>query len=378
MQDAIRAAALMCAAAAAQAATPDLPPTPVPAQAIEPARIVGWPDGARPKAPPGFRVSAFARGLAGPRSLAVLPNGDVLVAETRAAPAQAAEVSTGGGSGMDRVTLLRDADRDGVAEQQFTLIEGLDRPSGILLRRDRLYVAGADAVWSFSFLVGQTRVNAAPRKLFDLPPGGDGDPFTCSLATDPDEKRLYVAAGSAPGADGQDPSRPAILSARWDGTDVGAFASLTDRPTGIAFEPLGGKLWTVAGRRDLAGDGAVSGYLAEVADGAAAGVALGTQVAPFGLAFYRSRTFPGRYHGGAFIGLHGPGDSAQLPDHAVAFVPFESGRPAGPAEPFLTGFIKDGDRREVYGRAAAVAVARDGALLVADDGGNIIWRIAPP
>jgi glucose/arabinose dehydrogenase len=379
MQDAIRAAALMCVAAAAQAATPDLPPTPAPAPAIEPARVVGWPDGARPKAPPGFRVAAFARGLAGPRSLAVLPNGDVLVAEAGARPApppglaQAVEVSTGLGSGADRVTLLRDADRDGVAEQQFTLIDGLDRPSGILLRRDKLYVASADAVWSFSFLVGQTRVNAAPRRLFDLPPGGDGDLFTGSLATDPDESRLYVAAGS-----GRDPPRAAILSARWDGTDVGAFASLTDQLAGIAFEPVGGKLWTVARRRDLPGEGAVSGYLVEVPRGASAGVALGAQAAPLGLAFYRSRAFPARYHGGAFIGVSGSGESAPRPGPALVFVPFESGRPAGTAEPFLTGFIKDEDSREVYGRPAGVAVARDGALLVADDGGNIIWRIAPP
>jgi glucose/arabinose dehydrogenase len=379
MLDAIRAAALMCAAAAAQAATLDLPPTPAPAN--EPARIVGWPDGARPKAPPGFRVSVFARGLSAPRSLAVLPNGDVLVAETLDGPGQAVELSTGRGSGGDRVTLLRDADRDGVAEQQFTLIEGLLRPSGILLRRDRLYVAGADAVWSFSFLVGQTRVNATPRKLFDLPPGGD--PSTCCLATDPDERRLYVAAGSGPGTDGQRldgnaPPRAAILSARWDGTDLAPVASSPDHLAGIAFEPSGGKLWTVAGSPDLAGDGAVSGYLAEVPEGAAAGVALGAQVAPLGLAFYRPRAFPARYHNGAFIGLSGAGDPAQRPGHAVAFVPFESGRPAGPPEPFLTGFVKDGQTREVYGRPAAVAVARDGALLVADDGGNIIWRIAPP
>ena len=377
MQGAIRAAALMCAAAAAQAATTDSPPTPAPAPAIEPARVVGWPDGAGPKAPAGFRVSAFARGLAGPRSLAVLPNGDVLVAETRGGPAQAAPASTGQGSGADRVTLLRDADRDGVAEQQFTLIEGLVRPSGILLRRDRLYVACADAVWSFSFLVGQTRVNAAPRKLFDLPPGGEADPLAPSLATDPDERRLYVAAGSVPGAGGPGRSRAAILSARWDGTDLAAFASLADQPAGIAFEPAGGKLWAVAGRRVLPDDGAVAGYLAAVPEGAAAGVALGARVAPLGLAFYRSRAFPGRYHGGAFIGLYGPADSAQRPGHAVAFVPFESGRPAGPAEPFLTGFVKDGETREVYGRPAAVAMAPDGALLVADDGGNIIWRIAP-
>jgi len=381
MQDAIRAAVLMCAAAAAQAATLDSPPTPGPQPDITPPRVVGWPAGARPKAPPGFRVSVFARGLSGPRSLAVLPNGDVLVAETLDGPAQAVEVSAARGSGADRVTLLRDADRDGVAEQQFTLSEGLVRPSGILLRRDRLYVADVDAVWSFSFLVGQTRVNAAPRKLFDLPPAGD--PSTCGLATDPDERRLYVTAGSGPGAvgqrlDGNDAPRAAILSARWDGTDLAAFGSSPDHLAGIAFEPSGGKLWTVAGGPDLAGDGAVSGYLAEVPDGAAARVALGTQVAPRGLAFYRPRAFPHRYHGGAFISLDGTGDPAQLPGHGVAFVPFESGRPTGPAEPFLTGFVKDGETREVYGRPAGVVVARDGALLVADDGGNIVWRIAPP
>lgn len=388
MRDAIRAAAIMLGAAAAQAAEPGLP-------ALAPPKVVGWTDDARPAAPAGFTVSPLARGLDGPRGLAVLPNGDVLVAAPR----------TG------RLTLLRDTDRDGVAEKQFVLVEGLDGPSGMLLRRDRLYVAASDAVWSFSFLVGQTRVNAAPRKLFDLPPGGDGHPMRV-LATDPDEKHLYVGVGTGNGEPGEGIGERAlpqatILSARWDGTDVGVFASGLRGAAGMAFEPVGGRLWAVQDGCAAPGEEPAPDHLAEALKGALqdrpyrctasrddarshaeepgdavgvepAGVALGAGVAPRGLVFYRSGAFPERYRGGAFVGLHGSWNGSRLAGFGVAFVPFEAGRPVGPAEAFLTGFVRDGASGEVYGRPAGMAVASDGALLVADEGGDTIWRIAPP
>jgi glucose/arabinose dehydrogenase len=410
-------------AGSGQAATPALPPPGATPSAVRPPRVVGWPEGVKPVAPAGFGVSAFARDLDSPRWLAVLPNGDVLVAESRTvlSPAARARLSpeevrglveaVGGETSADRITLLRDADRDGTAEQRFVLIEGIDRPFGMLLRRDRLYVAGTDAVWSYSFLVGQTRVNASPRKVLELPAGGYNNHWTRSLAADPDEKHLYVGVGSATNVDEeqvdvQQPRRAAILRARWDGSGVGVFASGLRNPVGMAFEPQSGRLWAVVNERDLLGDDLVPDFLTEVREGAFYGwpyaylggnedprkagerpdlvarttvpdFALGAHVAPLGLAFYGSRTFPDRYHGGAFIGQHGSWNRSRFAGYSVVFVPFAGGRPAGEAEEFLTGFVKDEDSREVYGRPAGVAVARDGALLVADDGGNVIWRIAP-
>ena len=417
-------ASLLAGAALAQDPPPDLPAPYATPPAVKMAKVTGWPAGAAPKAPPGFVVKAFARDLDSPRWLTVLPNGDVLVAESRttfSAEAKARippelleqlEQSTGGRrASANRVTLLRDADRDGVAEQRFTLVEGLDRPFGMLLRRDRLYVASTDAVWSYSYLVGQTRPLAAPRKLFDLPAGGHNNHWTRTLAMDPEEKRLYVAVGSATDVDEEridekEPHRAAILSARWDGTDLGVFASGLRNPVGLAFEPVTGRLWAVVNERDMLGDELVPDYLTEVRPGAFYGwpyaysgnhedprkqgqrpdlvaravapdLALGSHVAPLGLAFYRASAFPQRFHGGAFIGQHGSWNRSRFAGYDVVFVPFSAGRPSGPPQPFLTGFVKDEATREVFGRPAGVAVARDGALLVADDAGNVVWRVVP-
>ena len=425
MRRAITAAAsLFTCAALAQVPAPELPAPLATPPAVKMAKVIGWPAGTTPKAPPGFAVKAFARDLDSPRWLTVLPNGDVLVAESRTTlsaevkariPPERLEQlqqSTGGrGLSPNRVTLLRDADRDGAAEQRFTLIEGLDRPFGMLLRRDRLYVASTDAVWSYSFLVGQTRPLAAPRKLFDLPAGSRNNHWTRSLAMDPEEKRLYVGVGSATNVDEEridekDPHRAAVLSARWDGSDLAVFASGLRNPVGLAFEPSTGKLWTVVNERDMLGDDLVPDYLTEVRQGAFYGwpyayfgrhedprkqgqrpdlvaravvpdLSLGAHVAPLGLAFYRGQAFPQRYHGGAFIGRHGSWNRSEFAGYDVAFVPFVTGRPAGPPQPFLTGFVRDEATREVHGRPAGVAVARDGALLVADDAGNVVWRVAP-
>jgi glucose/arabinose dehydrogenase len=394
-------AALIACTAMAAPLPPELPAPYATPPATKIAKVVGWPADMAPRAPPGFTVNAYARDLVNPRWLLVLPNGDVLVAEPRRSR------SPDG----DRVSLLRDADGDGIAEQRFTLIEGLNRPFGMLLRRDRLYVASTDAVWSYSFLVGQTRINASPRKLFDLPAGARNNHWTRNLATDPDEKRLYVAVGSSTNVDEEridekQPQRAAILSSRWDGGGLAVFASGLRNPVGMAFEPASGKLWTVVNERDMLGDDLVPDYLTEVREGGFYGwpysyfgrhedprkagqrrdlvaraivpdVALGAHTASLGLAFYKADAFPARYQGGAFIGQHGSWNRSQFAGYRVVFVPFEGGRPAGAVEDFLTGFIKDEASNEVYGRPAGVAVARDGSLLVADDAGKTIWRVAP-
>jgi glucose/arabinose dehydrogenase len=396
------ASALLACGAMAGTQPPDLPAPYATPSASKVPRVVGWPANKTPTAPPGFVVNAYAQDLDNPRWLLVLPNGDVLVAEPR---------RSGSADAANRVTLLRDADGDGTAEQRFTLIEGLDRPFGMLLRRDRLYVASTDAVWSYSFLVGQTQVNAPPRKLFDLPAGVRNNHWTRNLATDPEEKRLYVAVGSATNVDEEridekQPHRAAILSARWDGSDLGVFASGLRNPVGMAFEPTSGKLWTVVNERDMLGDDLVPDYLTEVRKGAFYGwpysyfgsyedprkrgerpdlvasavvpdLALGAHTASLGLAFYKAQAFPERFQGGAFIGQRGSWNRSQFAGYRVVFVPFEDGRPSGGMQDFLTGFIKDEAASEVYGRPVGVAVARDGSLLVADDAGKTIWRVAP-
>jgi len=415
---------LLAAAGSAQPSGPELPEPYATPPAVKLPRVVGWPEGATPVAPSGFRVGAFARDLESPRWLTVLPNGDVLVAQSRTEiPAERRanmdperlkriEASRGGsGPSPNRVTLLRDVDGDGVADQRHLLIEGLRQPFGLLLRRDRLYVASTDAVWSCSFLVGQTRINGKPRKLFDLPAEGYKNHWTRNLATDPDEKRLYVAVGSATNVDEEhidekQPHRAAILSASWDGRDITVFASGLRNPVGMAFEPETGQLWTVVNERDMLGDDLVPDYLTSVREGAFYGwpyayfgghedprkrgerpdlvasavvpdFALGAHTASLGLAFYRGRSFPERYQGGAFVGQHGSWNRSAFAGYRVVFVPFDKGRPAGAAEDFLTGFIKDEASDEVYGRPVGVAVARDGALLVADDAAGIVWRVAP-
>jgi len=367
-----RARGAPCALAVLLAATP--------AVAAEPATVLGWPDGVVPHAPQNFRVTVYARGLAGPRSLLVLPNGDVLVTEARPAAA--------------RLTLLRDGRGDGVADQQFVLLAGLSQPQGLALRRDRLYIASGAAVLSCPYLVGQTRLHGQCRRLLELPVEGSGAQAAHGIAFSPDEARLYVGvgtatdAGSDAGADAaaqrNEPhaGRGAILVARPDGGGPRVYASSLVTPAGLAFEPHSGALWATLGAGEGPGEGAMPDCLTSVRDGgyygrppAAADFSLEAPGAPLGLTFYGREHFPRAYRGGAFLAQHGTRRGAELAGYKVVFVPFAAGRPAGAAQDFLTGFVRDAARGEVYGRPAGVAVASDGTLLVADDGGNTIWRV---
>ena len=358
------------------------------AVAAEPAIVLGWPEGVVPSAPQNFRVTVYARGLAGPRSLLVLPNGDVLVTEARPAAA--------------RVTLLRDGRGDGVADQQFVLLAGLSQPQGLALRRDRLYVATGDAVLSCPYLVGQTRLHGQCRRLLELPAGGSGAQAAHGIAFSPDEAHLYVGVGSAAAARtdaGENAAaarnepharRGAILVARPDGSERRVYASSLVTPAGLAFEPHSGALWATLGADSGAGDGpddrsgggAAADCLTSVRDGGfyaclpgPVDFSFAAPAAALGLAFYGREHFPRAYRGGAFVAQYGTRRGAVLAGYKVVFVPFAAGRPAGAAQDFLTGFVRDAARGEVYGRPAGVAVAADGTLLVADDAGNTIWRV---
>jgi glucose/arabinose dehydrogenase len=400
----LRLAAALGAALAAlsPAAAAELPAPYATPVASKPARVVGWPSGAAPQAPPNFRVAAFARGLDNPRSLLVLPNGDVLVAESRGAFGQ-------GRPSANRITLLRDSQGAGVADQQFALLDGLDRPYGLALRRDRLYVGDTDAVLSCPFLVGQTRLHGECRSLIELPSAAGSDHWTRNLVFSPDESRLYVSVGSSSNVDedqrdAKDPRRAAILVARPDGSELRVYASGLRNPVGLAFEPVTGRLYTTVNERDLLGDELVPDFLTHVRDGAFYGwpyayfgahedprkkgerpdlvaravvpdVALDAHAAALGLVFYGREQFPRSYRGGAFIALHGSWNRSTFAGYKVVHVPFSGGQPAAPPQDFLTGFIKDADTSEVYGRPAGLAVGTDGALLVADDAGNTVWRV---
>ncbi|MBI4459892.1 MAG: sorbosone dehydrogenase family protein [Acidobacteria bacterium] len=365
-------------------------------------KAIGWPEGSTPTAPPGFEVKLFADNLENPRWIYVLPNDDVLVAETRRQRRDSAEVL------VNRITLLRDTNKDGMAEvREAFLSSELSMPFGMLLLGNWFYVGNTDGLVRYPYRTGQTRITAKGEKLLELPAGGH---YTRNVVTDLDEQKLYISVGSGSnvdeeGTDAEDPRRAAILEVNPDGKGMRVYASGLRNPVGMAWEPQTKRLWTVVNERDGLGDRLVPDYLTSVRDGSFYGwpysyygqneeprkkgqrpdlvamavkpdYALGSHVAPLGLAFYRGTSFPQRYQGGAFIGLHGSWNRSELAGYKVVFVPFRNGEPSGPMEDFLTGFIANEKASEVYGRPVGVAVWRDGSLLVADDAGNKVWRVS--
>ena len=403
---------------------PRLPP-PAPQKLIPTVRIakvIGWPRDRTPVAPPGFVVTRYADRLDHPRWLYVLPNGDVLVSEASTQPHPDPGIKEhlmhmmkrrGGslGRSANRITLLRDADGDGVVEHRSVFLSGLNQPLGMALKGDTLYVANTDAVLAFPYVEGADRITAQGRLIARLPAGaGVSSPghWTRNLELSPDGTKLYVSIGSVSniGEDGLDieQGRGEIREIDLATGAMRTFASGLRNPNGMDFEPTTGVLWTVVNERDLLGDDTPPDYLTSVRDGGFYGwpwsywgktvdtrvepprpdrvaraltpdFALGAHTASLGLEFYRASAFPARWHGGAFVGQHGSWNRSEPTGYKVVFVPFADGRPAGPAEDFLWGFLAPGNR--AYGRPVAVAVDRTGALLVTDDAGNMVWRVAP-
>ena len=384
-------------------------------------KVIGWPAGRAPSTPAGFTVSLYADGLESPRWLHVLPNGDVLVAESsfsrenwakdlppdRLAAARAAGLLR---TSPNRIVVLRDADGDGSPEMRETFLAGLKQPFGMALLGDALYVANTDALLRFPYREGQTRIEGKGEKVLDLPAQGDNIHWTRNVVASPDRSKLYVSVGSATnvdeeGIDAQDPRRAAILELDPDGGGVRVFASGLRNPVGMDWAPGTGALWTVVVEREGLGEALVPDYLTSVRPGAFYGwpyayfgqhadprhagerpdkvtqavapdYALGAHSTPTGLLFYRGRTFPDPYRGGAFISQRGSVASERFTGYRVVFVPFEGGRPSGPPREFLTGFIANEEAAEVYGRPMGLAELPDGSLLLADDAGNRIWRVA--
>ena len=401
---------------------PTLPP---PERSLFPrvniAEAVGWSEGRTPVVARGFRVQAFASGLDHPRWLYRLPNGDILVAESNSPPKP--EGKKGGLRGWaqglfmkkagarapsaNRITLLRDADGDGAAETRTVFLENLTSPFGMALVGETLYVANADAVVAFPYETGQTRITAAARRLAALPAGRNHH-WTKSLVASADGTRLYVGVGSNSniGENGLDEEtgRAAIHEIDIATAAGRVFASGLRNPVGLAWQPDSGKLWVAVNERDELGNDLVPDYMTSVTPGGFYGwpwsyygqivdtrveprnpdmvaralrpdYALGAHTASLGLTFGEGGLFPARYRGGAFVGQHGSWNRTPRNGYRVIFVPFVGGVPSGPPEDILTGFLNEQD--QAMGRPVGVQFDRSGALLVADDVGNVIWRVSP-
>jgi len=405
-------------------ATPELPPpkyTLLPTVNIAPA--IGWPTGVMPQPASDLAVSAYAANFDHPRWLYVLPNGDVLVAESNKPPKPPGTVGIKGwvmglvmkraGSGVpsaNRITLLRTSDGninvDAAADVRSVFLEGLNSPFGMALIGNNLYVANTDAIMRFPYKTGDTRITAAGVKLVDLPAGIINHHWTKNLIASADGQTLYVAVGSNSNVAERgmevEKERAAILKVNIASGTHTVFASGLRNPVGMAWEPSTGALWTVVNERDELGSDLVPDYLTSVVDGAFYGwpysyfgqtvdvrvkpprpdlvatarvpdYALGPHTASLGLAFSSGTSLPPAFANGMFIGQRGSWNRRPHSGYKVIFVPFVEGKPSGSPIDVLTGFLSD--EKKAFGRPVGVALDKRGALLVADDVGNVIWRV---
>jgi glucose/arabinose dehydrogenase len=379
-------------------------------------RVVAMPDGHRFTVPEGFTVSLFADQLPMARFMALAPNGDIFLSQP---------VSRTAGL----ITVLRDSDRDGVAETRMTFASGLNRPFGLAFWKDYLYVGNNDSVVRFRYHAGQTAADGAPEKIADLPPSDaalDEDTakrlniplnqtrgynhWTRNVIFNAAGTKFYVTIGSAtndtPEDSGVPIERAAIHEYNPDGSGHRLFASGLRNPVGLAWYPGSDTLWTAVNERDHLGDDLVPDFVTSVRDGGFYGwpysyvgshvdptvspqrpdlvaraltpdVLLASHSAALGLLFYTGTQFPDGFRNSAFVALHGSINRSTLSGYSIARVPFRNGRPAGPREDFLTGFIaRDDDQKEAWGRPVGLLQLPDGSLLVSDDGGNRVWRVS--
>ena len=385
---------------------------------IAPAK--GWPAGTMPTPAAGLKVQAFAGELEHPRWLHVLPNGDVLVAETDA-PFKpddgkglkgkiAKLVMKRAGSShpsANRISLLRDTNGDGIADQKTVFLQNLNSPFGMALVGNMLYVANTDALMRFAYQEGATQITASGTKVLDLPGGTLNHHWTKNVIANPAGTKLYISVGSnsnvAENGFDQEVGRALIMEFDIASGKARPFATGLRNPNGMDWQPQSGKLWTVVNERDELGNDLVPDYMTSVKDGAFYGwpysyygqhvdtrvkpqnpelvaraikpdYALGNHTASLGLAFYAAELMP-QYRGGALIGQHGSWNRKPHSGYKVIFVPFQNGQPSGKPQDVLTGFLSD--KGDAFGRPVGVAVDFSGAILVADDVGDMIWRVSP-
>ncbi len=402
---------------------PELPPPEshlIPTVNIAPA--AGWASGAKPAAAKGTAVNVFADRLDHPRWLFVLPNGDVLAAETNAPPKpedsqgikgwimkMAMKNAGAGGKSANRISLLRDTNGDGIAERRYAFLEGLNSPFGMALIGGDLYVANTDAVVKFPYTEGDTQITSPATLVLPLPAGPINHHWTKNIIASKDGGKLYVTVGSNSNAAENGIDKEEGRAAIWE-LDLATgkhriFAYGLRNPNGMAWEPDSGALWTVVNERDELGSDLVPDFMTSVEDGAFYGwpysyygdhvdervqpqrpdlvakavvpdYALGPHTACLGLAEARGNTLPPRFANGMFVGQHGSWNRRPHSGYKVIFVPFSRGKPSGDPLDVLTGFLSAEEKAQ--GRPVGVALAKDGALLVADDVGNIVWRVCAP
>jgi glucose/arabinose dehydrogenase len=378
-------------------------------------KIIGWPQGKTPEAPSGFTVTKYAEGFKSPRNIYVAANGDIFIAEAnremKGVQKVGAELSEKISTqqidkSADRITLLKDINKDGTPEIREVFLENLNQPFGMLILGNHFYVANTDAVWRYPYKTGQTKITAKGEKLIDLQVGHH---WTRNIVANASGTKIYISVGSGSnvaekGIEKED-HRACIIEMNPDGSGSRIYAGGLRNPVGMDWAPRTKTLWTAVNERDELGDELVPDYMTSVREDGFYGwpysyfgqhidprikekeqrpdlvkkalvpdVSLGSHTAALGLIFYDKKTFPSKYHDGAFVGLHGSWNRSTFSGYKVVFVPFQNGKPSGPPEDFLVGFIAG--KEEVYGRPVGVAVLPDGSLLVSDDGANIIWRVS--
>jgi glucose/arabinose dehydrogenase len=386
-------------------------------------KLIGWPEGAKPTAPAGFTVSKFAGSLDNPRNIYVAPNGDIFVSQATTeqkgmvkkigAKITGASQSQNMSKSPNNIILFRDTNGDGIPDLKTLFLSGLNQPFGMLIVGNFFYVANTNGILRYPYTAGQTKISTTGNPILSLPAGGYNNHWTRNLHLSPDGKHIFVTVGSgtniAEHGMENEVRRANILVIDLDGRNEKIYASGLRNPVGVDFYPGTTTLWAAVNERDLLGDDLVPDYLSSVQQGGFYGwpysywgqhidpriaenkqkqrpdlvkkaivpdVSLGAHTASLGLIFSTNKSFPKPYHDGAFIGQHGSWNRSVLSGYKVVFVPFSNGKPSGKPQDFLTGFLADSAKKEVHGRPVNLATAKDGALLVADDAGNAIWRVS--
>jgi glucose/arabinose dehydrogenase len=380
-------------------------------------KVIGWPEGKTPTAPAGFKVSLYAGGLNNPRNIYVAPNGDVFAAQSTSEANSVDKVkfaasgkakSQNIGDSPNTIVIFRDSNGDGVVDNKGLFLSGLNQPFGMAIVGNWFYVGNTDGLYRYPYRTGDTRITQAGQRVLKLPAGGYNNHWTRNLLVSKDSTQLYITVGSgsnvAEHGMANEARRAAVLVVNLDGSNEKIYASGLRNPVGIAYLPGSTTLWTAVNERDGLGDDLVPDYLTSVKEGGFYGwpfayfgphedprrkgerpdlvkktlmpdVPLGSHTASLGLAFYEGNGFGNKYKNAAFIGQHGSWNRSTLVGYKVVAVPFTGNKPGKP-EDFLTGFIANPEKNEVYGRPVGVATTKDGSLLVADDSGNKIWRVS--